>query len=67
MIIKIQSVKKKGEFKSMVQDHAFRVGVFPPPQIRLIFEFEIETLFNSLNSPVYKVFRVKVLTCTLNP
>ena len=51
----------------MAQDHAFRVGVFPPPQIRLIFEFEIETLFNTLDSTVYKVFRVKVLACTLNP
>ena len=67
MIIKIQSVKKKGEFKSMVQDHDFRVGVFSPPQIRLIFEFEIETLFNTLDSTVYKVFRVQVLACTLNP
>ena len=47
----------------MAQDHAFRVGVFSPPQIRLIFEFEIETLFNTLDSTVYKVFRVKVLAC----
>ena len=52
----------------MAQDHAFRVGVFPPPQMKLIFELnEFETLFNTLDSPVYKVFRVKVLTCTLNP
>ena len=48
----------------MAQGHAFRVGVFSPPQIRLIFELnEFETLLNTLNCSIYKAFRVQVLAC----
>ena len=43
----------------MADHHAFAYQVyFSPPQLRLIFESSVLTLLNTINTTIYKVFRM---------